>query len=165
MLNTTWSTKKSFNAQSHDHNQMHIAQLNIARARQELDQPLMKEFVDNLEPINGIADASPGFVWRLQDESGDATSIQLFDDPLVIVNMSVWESIDALKNFLFKTHHLDFLKRREEWFEKLDESSHVLWRIEPGHIPGLEEARLRLEHLRTNGESGHAFSFRGKAYH
>lgn len=144
---------------------MHIAQLNIARARQELDQPLMKEFVDNLEPINGIADASPGFVWRLQDESGDATSIQLFDDPLVIVNMSVWESIGALKNFLFKTHHLEFLKRREEWFEKLDVSSHVLWRIEPGHIPGLEEARSRLEQLRTNGESGHAFSFRGKAHH
>ena len=144
---------------------MHIAQLNIAKCRASLDDPLMQEFVDNLDPINAIADASPGFVWRLQDEGGDATSFQLFDDPLIISNLSVWESIDALKAFMFKTHHLKFLQRRGEWFEKLDQPSHVLWRIEPGHIPTLEEARAQLESLRANGESEYAFSIRAKAFH
>ena len=139
---------------------MHLAQLNIAKAKASLEDPLMKEFMDNLDPINAIADASLGFIWRLQDEEGDATSIQAFDDPNMILNMSVWESIEALKDFLFKTHHLGFLKRKEEWFEKLSEANHVLWWIPIGHEPSVEEAKERLLHLQTNGESAFAFTFR-----
>ncbi len=141
---------------------MHLAQLNIAKARAPLDDPQMAEFVENLEPVNTLADNSSGFVWRLQDDSGDATSINAFDDPAIIVNMSVWDSVDSLKRFLFKTHHLVYLKRKTEWFEKLPVASHVLWWIEVGHIPSLDEAKARLQYLRKNGESAYAFGINGK---
>lgn len=91
---------------------MKLAQLNIALAKYPLDAPEIKEFVDNLELVNGIAESSEGFVWRLKDESGDATNIQAFDDPNMIVNMSVWDSVDSLKNFMFRTHHRDFMRRK-----------------------------------------------------
>ena len=139
---------------------MHLAQYNIARAKAAPDSPVMQEFVDNLELINGVAEASPGFIWRLQDESGDATSFQVFDDPLLLSNMSVWESPKALKDFLFKTGHLDFLKRRELWFEKLTEVSHVMWWVPEGHLPTLEEAKERLLHLGEHGDTPFAFGFR-----
>ena len=125
----------------------------------------MAEFVDNLERINGLAEESPGYVWRLQDDSGDATSIQLFDDPRIIVNMSVWESVEALKNFIFNTHHVDFLKRRYDWFEKMQPASHVMWWIEPGHLPTPAEAVDRLEHLRDHGDTANAFGFRATDFH
>ncbi len=141
---------------------MHLAELNIARAKAELDDPLMKDFNDNLDPINALAEASPGFVWRLKDEQGNATSIQLFDDPLVIVNLSVWQDLASLRQFMFKTHHLDFLKRKAEWFQAADQSTYVLWWVPEGHIPSTDEAIQRLEHLRTHGESPHAFSFRSR---
>ena len=139
---------------------MHLAQLNIAKAKASLDDPLMQEFMDNLDPINAIAEASSGFIWRLKDESGDATSIQVFDDPSLIVNMSVWESIDSLKDFMFKTHHLNFLKRKNEWFEKINKANHVLWWVPMGHEPNVIEAKERLLYLREQGESDHAFTFR-----
>ena len=139
---------------------MQLAQLNIARAKAPLDSPAMKEFMDNLEPVNNIAENSPGYVWRLQDDSGDATSIHVFDDPLIIVNMSVWESVEALKDFMFKTHHLEFLQRKGEWFVKMEEASHVLWWIESGAIPTEQEAKERLFHLREHGDSVYGFSFR-----
>jgi hypothetical protein len=139
---------------------MHLAQLNIAKPKFHLEAPEIADFVNNLDPINAIAESSPGFIWRLQDESGDATNIQAFDDPEIIVNMSVWESVDSLKGFMFKTHHIDFLKRKKEWFYPLDEAAYVLWWIPQGHIPSVEEAVARLMHLRENGESAHAFSFK-----
>jgi hypothetical protein len=141
---------------------MHLAQLNIAKARAPLDDPRMAEFVENLEPVNTLADNSPGFIWRLQDDSGDATSINAFDDPAIIVNMSVWDSVESLKQFLFKTHHLLFLKRKTEWFEKLPVASHVLWWIDAGHTPSLDEAKARLLYLRENGESAYAFGINGQ---
>lgn len=141
---------------------MHLAQLNIGKTRAPIDDPLMKEFVANLEPINNIAEASAGFIWRLQDESGDATDIHVFDDPLIIVNMSVWESTESLKQFMFKTHHIEFLKRKQEWFEKIPEANYVLWWIPKQHIPTLTEAKERLVHLRKNGESAYAFSFKSQ---
>ena len=144
---------------------MHLAQLNIARAKWPLEDPQMAEFVDNLERINGLAEKSPGYVWRLQDDSGDATSIQLFDDPQIIVNMSVWDSVDALKNFIFNTHHVDFLKRRYDWFEKMQQASHVMWWVEPGHLPTAAEAVNRLEHLRDHGDTANAFGFRATHFH
>ncbi|MEO9496228.1 MAG: DUF3291 domain-containing protein [Vibrio splendidus] len=139
---------------------MKLAQLNIALAKYPLDAREIKEFVDNLELVNGIAESSEGFVWRLKDESGDATNIQAFDDPNMIVNMSVWDSVDSLKNFMFRTHHRDFMRRKGDWFHRLPEDTYVLWWIEADHIPTLEEAIERLEHLREIGDSPYAFTFK-----
>ena len=139
---------------------MKLAQLNIALAKYPLDAPEIKEFVDNLELVNGIAESSEGFVWRLKDESGDAINIQAFDDPNMIANMSVWDSVDSLKNFMFRTHHRDFMRRKGEWFHRLPEDTYVLWWIEEGHTPTLEEAIERLEHLRETGDTPYAFTFK-----
>ncbi|MEZ9258851.1 DUF3291 domain-containing protein [Vibrio splendidus] len=139
---------------------MKLAQLNIALAKYPLDAPEIKEFVDNLELVNGIAESSEGFVWRLKDESGDATNIKAFDDPNMIVNMSVWDSVDSLKNFMFRTHHRDFMRRKGDWFHRLPEDTYVLWWIEEDHIPTLEEAIERLEHLREIGDTPYAFTFK-----
>lgn len=139
---------------------MHLAQLNIAKVKFELDAPEIKDFVDNLEPVNNTAETSEGFVWRLQDESGDATHIQAFSDPDILVNMSTWTSVDALKNFMFRTHHRDFLRRKKEWFHNMAEDSYVLWWVPVGHIPTVEEAVERLQHLRDNGDSPYAFTFK-----
>ncbi|NOI53193.1 DUF3291 domain-containing protein [Vibrio crassostreae] len=139
---------------------MKLAQLNIALAKYPLDAPEIKEFVDNLELVNGIAESSEGFVWRLKDESGDATNIQAFDDPNMIVNMSVWDSVDSLKNFMFRTHHRDFMRRKGDWFHRLPGDTYVLWWIEEDRIPTLEEAIERLEHLREIGDTPYAFTFK-----
>lgn len=141
---------------------MHLAQLNIAKTRYNLESPEMADFVNNLDPINAIAESSVGFIWRLQDESGDATNIKVEDDPDIIVNMSVWEDIESLKNFMFKTHHIDFLKRKKEWFVPLNQASYVLWWVPEGHIPTVAEAMEKLRHLRTHGESPEVFSFKSK---
>ncbi len=139
---------------------MHLAQLNIAKAKYDLAAPEIKEFVDNLEPINNLAESSVGFVWRLKDESGDATSIQAFTDPNIIVNMSVWDSPDSLKNFMFRTHHRDFLRRKKEWFDTIPEDSYVLWWIPDGHIPTVAEAVEKLAYLREHGDTVSAFTFK-----
>ncbi|WNC68636.1 DUF3291 domain-containing protein [Thalassotalea nanhaiensis] len=139
---------------------MHLAQLNIAKAKYSLEALEMKEFVDNLEPVNNIAESSAGFVWRLKDESGDATNIKAFSDPNIIVNMSVWDSTEALKNFMFRTHHIDFLRRKKEWFDNIPDDSYVLWWVPTGHIPTVNEAVEKLELLRNNGETPEAFTFK-----
>ena len=105
---------------------VHLAQVNIARLRAPLDSPLLTDFVANLEPINALAERSPGFVWRLKDEAGDATGIPYSDDPAMIVNMSVWESVEALREFTYRSRHTDVLKRRREWFTRL-EFAVALW--------------------------------------
>lgn len=139
---------------------MKLAQLNLALAKYPLDAPEIKYFVDNLDLVNGIAEESEGFVWRLKDESGDATKIKLFDDPNMIVNMSVWENVDALKNFMFRTHHRDFMRRKGEWFHRLAEDTYVLWWIEDNHQPTSEEALERLLYLREHGDTPYAFTFK-----
>ena len=139
---------------------MHLAQLNIARAQHSMDAPQMMEFVNAIAAVNEIADNSPGFVWRLQDDSGNATGISAFDDPNMLVNLSVWENPEALKDFMFRSLHRDYLKRKKEWFEKMPQAYFVMWWIEEGHTPTLEEALQRLEHLRSEGETPFAFSFR-----
>ncbi len=139
---------------------MHLAQLNIAKAKYSLEDPEIKEFVDNLEPVNKLAESSNGFVWRLKDENGDATKIQAFPDANIIVNMSVWTSTDALKNFMFRTHHRDFLRRKKEWFENIPDDSYVLWWVPIGHIPSIEEAVEKLDYLRNNGDTPYAFTFK-----
>ena len=139
----------------------HLAQLNIALARAPLEAPLMQEFVERLEPVNAAADASPGFVWRLQTDDGDATGIRAFGDDRLIVNMSVWESLEALRAFVYSNRrHLDAMRRRREWFERLGEMYLVLWWVPAGHLPGVAEAEERLELLRRIGPSADAFTFR-----
>ncbi|WP_264404649.1 DUF3291 domain-containing protein [Vibrio owensii] len=139
---------------------MKLAQLNIAFSKYPLNAPEIRDFVDNLDLVNGIAEQSEGFVWRLKDESGDATSIKLFDDPNIIVNMSVWDNVDALKNFMFRTHHRDFMRRKGEWFHRLAEDTYVLWWVEDNHQPTPEEALERLKYLRENGDTPYAFTFK-----
>ena len=116
--------------------------------------------MDALDPVNAVVDASPGFVWRLQTEDGNATAIRPFDDERLMVNMSVWESLEALRAFTYDDEtHRAVLKRRREWFERL-EIEFVLWWVPAGHIPTLEEAKERLAHLQEHGPTPHAFTFR-----
>jgi len=137
-----------------------IAQVNIALPRQPLDSPALAEFVANLEPVNALADSAPGFVWRLEDESGDATSIRAFDDDRLIINMSVWESIEALWDFVYSGGHLDVMRRRREWMTRIASSYMCLWWVAEGHVPTIEEAKGRLEHMDAHGPTPHAFTFK-----
>jgi hypothetical protein len=137
----------------------HLAQINIANSRGSPDNKIMKGFIDRLDEINGLADGSPGFIWRLQTEEGDATSIQAFDDPLLLVNVSVWEDIESLKNFVYKSIHVELIQDRDAWFNKMQESHQALWWVPEGHIPSVEEAKAKLEYLQDNGPSEIAFTF------
>jgi hypothetical protein len=139
---------------------VHLAQLNVALGKAVIDSPEMTEVVANLEPINALADAQPGFVWRLQDESGDATSIRAYDDGRMIVNLSVWESIEALWSFVYDSGHLEVMRRRREWFQRLPTAYVVLWWVREGHIPTVDEAIVRLDHLEEHGPSPQAFTFK-----
>ncbi len=138
----------------------HLAQLNIGRLRAPLDSPQLAGFVAGLEPVNALADTAPGFVWRLQTEEGDATALRVFDDDMLLVNMSVWESPAALSEFVFRTDHREFLTRRREWFERMTEAYVVLWWVPAGHLPDTEEAKDRLARLRRDGPTPDAFNFR-----
>lgn len=138
----------------------HLAQINVARALAPLDDPVMADFVARLDAVNALADRSPGFVWRLQDESGNATDIPATDDPLVIVNMSVWASVEALFDFVYRSGHKAVLTRRREWFERYDGPHMALWWVEAGHRPTVAEGLARLERLAENGPSADAFTFR-----
>jgi hypothetical protein len=137
----------------------HIAQLNIAKARAPLDDPMMARFVEWLEPINGLADESQGFVWRLQTDDGDATSIRPFEDEAIIPNLSVWESVEALRAFVVHPNHTRVMRESSKWFEPLDGPHLVLWWVAPGHIPSPDEGRKRLERLAALGPTPAAFSF------
>jgi len=140
----------------------HLAQLNIGRVRAPLDSPQLADFVAGLEPVNALADGAPGFVWRLQTEDGDATAIRAFDDDMLLVNMSVWESLDALAEFVYRSDHRAVMVRRREWFEQMAEPYLVLWWVEAGHLPTVDEAKDRLELLRRSGPSVEAFTFRSR---
>lgn len=138
----------------------HLVQINIARMLAPIDDPLMLEFVAQLPPINALADASPGFVWRLQSESGDATDIKVYDDDLIIVNLTVWESVDALRDFTYKSAHHGVVRDRKLWFEKFAGPYYALWWAPAGQLPTTEEGKERLEYLREHGDTAHAFSFK-----
>jgi hypothetical protein len=137
----------------------HLAQLNVGRLLAPIDSPQIRGFVDGLEPINALADSAQGFVWRLQTEDGDATAVRISDDELLIVNLSVWDSIDALKAFAYRSDHRHYLARRAEWFEHSGEPYLVLWWVPAGHIPSVGEAADRLQQLRGHGPSAEAFTF------
>jgi Domain of unknown function (DUF3291) len=137
----------------------HLVQLNIALAKEPLDAPLLADFVAALDPVNAQADGSPGFVWRLQTEEGDATGIRAFGDDRMIVNMSVWESLEALRAFAYGNRaHLAVLRRRREWFERMDVSQ-CLWWTPAGRLPTIPEAEERLALLRVLGPTPDSFTF------
>ncbi len=139
----------------------HLAQVNIGRFRAPLDDPIMEGFRTQLDPINALADRSPGFVWRLQTEDGNATAIRPYDgDDLMAINMSVWESLESLQRFVYKSAHVETLRGRKQWFEQVEGPILVLWWIPVGHIPTVAEARERLQHLKEHGPTPHAFTFR-----
>ena len=140
-----------------------LAQLNVGRAVAPLDSPAMAGFMNQLDRINALAEASPGFVWRFQDESGNATSVRAFDDPRVIVNMSVWESQQALHDYVYRSEHVRVLRKRKQWFEKFDGPFLVLWWVPAGHRPTLAEAKAKLDLLTRQGPSAAAFTF-GKSF-
>ena len=138
----------------------HLAQANVARMRAALDDPVMAGFVARLDALNAIADASPGFVWRLVEEDGDTAVVDAFGDPLLLFNMSVWESVAALEDYVYRSSHIDAVRRRGEWFERPSRAPFVLWWIEAGRIPDVAEARDRLETLWQHGPTARAFTFK-----
>ena len=138
----------------------HLAQLNVARLRAPIDSPILADFVAALDPVNELADSSPGFVWRLQTESGDATGVRIADDESLIVNLTVWESLDALAAFAYRSDHVEVMRRKRTWFEPMAEAHLVLWWVPVGHLPDVGEAEVRLEELRRHGPSARGFTFR-----
>ena len=138
----------------------HLAQLNIARMVAPLDSPVMAGFVAKIAEFNALADRSPGFVWRFQDDTGNATYLRPYDDDRIIFNMSVWESPDHLKAYVYRTGHADLVRQRQHWFEHSDVAIMALWWIPAGTRPTVDEAKARLAHLRQHGPSAHAFGFR-----
>ena len=141
----------------------HLAQLNIGRFRYPTDDPRMADFMNNLALVNGVADRSQGFVWRLQDDSGNATGFRPFPDPQMAVNLSVWENVETLERFVWQTVHKRFYGRRAEWFDKMDSPHFVMWWVPAGHRPSLAEAKERLEHLAIHGPSDQAFGWESAA--
>jgi hypothetical protein len=137
-----------------------LAQVNIGRLRAPLDSVQLKDFVEGLDPVNAVADAADGFVWRLQSESGNATDVPVLGDAWLIVNMSVWRDASALTAFMYQGRHRELLARRREFFERLEEAMAVLWWVPAGHRPTVAEAESRLLHLREHGPTRHAFTLR-----
>lgn len=137
----------------------HLAQINIGRLIAPIDDPRIAEFVAQLEPVNALADKAPGFIWRLQSASGNATDIPYSDAPFMIVNMSVWESLEALRDYAYKSDHARVLRDRAKWFEKLDVPIYCLWWIPAWHIPTVTEGRERLEHYQQHGSTPYSFWF------
>ncbi len=137
----------------------HLVQLNIAKMKFSIESTEMSDFVDNLETINALADSSPGFVWRLQTEEGDATGIDFFGSD-VLVNMSIWQDVESLHNFVYKTAHSKIMSRRKEWFHRVEEAYTVLWWAPKAEIPSLDEAKSKLELLKSRGPTAAAFSFK-----
>ncbi len=139
--------------------EFHLAQLNIAKPLYPLEDVRMREFMDNLNRINELGKNAPGFVWILEDQSGNATAIHAFDDLSILINLTVWESLETLQTFAYKTEHVAYVRRRHEWFERVSPYL-VLWWIPAGHIPTAAESKERLAHLDEHGDTAYAFTFR-----
>jgi hypothetical protein len=137
-----------------------LAQLNIGIIKGPMDSPVMAEFAANLERINAMAERAPGFVWRLQTDDGDATAIRPFDNDNMLINMSVWQDIESLSAYVYKSGHVEIMRRRREWFERMEQAFLVLWWMPKGHRPSVSEAIEKLELLRAKGPTADAFTFR-----
>jgi Domain of unknown function (DUF3291) len=138
----------------------HLAQVNIGRMRAPLDDPIMAGFVARLDEINALADRSPGFVWRLQNEAGNATYLRPYDDDRILFNFSIWESAETLRAYVYKSAHRQLLQQRREWFEQFGGAQLAMWWVPRGHVPGIDEAKKRLAHLEAHGPSQFAFDFK-----
>src|SRR5436190_3499903 len=137
-----------------------LAQVNIGRMRASLEDPIMSGFVARLDEINALADRSPGFVWRLQTEAGNATYLRPYDDDRILFNFSICESVEALRAYVYKTPHAELLKQRREWFEQFRGAYLALWWVPRGYIPGIDDAKKRLAHLEAHGPAQFAFNFK-----
>jgi hypothetical protein len=137
-----------------------LAQINIGRLVAPIDDPQLAEFVANLDPINALADQAPGFVWRFQTVEGNATSVRPYADERISVNFSVWESVEALRAYVYQSAHAEIMRQRRQWFEKMAEMYMALWWVPAGHIPTWHEAKARLDHLQQHGDTPQAFTFR-----
>ncbi len=138
----------------------HLAQINVARLLKPIDHPLIAGFVSRLDDINALAERSNGFIWRLKDEvTNNATALNPFEDPLIIVNMSVWQDIDSLKAYVYTSEHVEIFKQRKLWFEKPTKAHMALWWVPAGSYPSALEGKERLEYFQANGASEYAFSF------
>jgi len=138
----------------------HLAQLNIAKARFPLEDPRMKDFVDMLNSVNTAGENSPGFVWILKDETQTAIYFDLFDDPSLLVNLTVWESMEALKAFVYKGIHAEVFRKRRDWFMPMEKEHLALWWIKAGHIPTTQEAKEKMEKLWLEGPSSEVFTLK-----
>jgi hypothetical protein len=139
---------------------LHIAQVNIAQMKALLEDPLMSGFVARIDEINALADDSPGFIWRLQTSAGNATYLRPYDDDRILFNLSVWETIEHLRQFAYRTAHVELLRQQAVWFDKFVGAYLALWWVPPGHIPSVDEAKQRLAHLETHGPTPFSFTFR-----
>jgi hypothetical protein len=140
----------------------HIAQINVGRLLYETDDPRLAGFMTNLDRINALAEASPGFLWRLKDDSNNATAIRVFDDPRIALNMSVWASLEDLQAYAYRSEHVTFFRRRAEWFEDFGQPHLALWWIAAGTLPTADDGKARLAHLSAHGPTAEAFTFRDR---
>lgn len=140
-----------------------LAQINVAKMKGvNIEDPVMKEFVDALDTVNQVAESSPGFVWRLKSDDNNATSFNPYNDEQIIINVSIWESFQALENFMYKSLHFEYLKRRREWFQSFGKMYTAMWWIKTGSVTTEAEAVDKLTELQSNGPSQHVFDFRNR---
>jgi len=138
---------------------MHLAEINVARLKYPLEDPRVSEFVDNLDRVNAVAERMDGFVWRFEEAAGDPAAALAFGDPMLIVNMSVWRDAESLERFVWNTVHKRIYEKKQEWFSLMQSHHFAMWRVEESHVPTLEEARERLDHLDRNGDTDFAFGW------
>ena len=136
-----------------------LAQLNVAIMKEPLESPRMADFVANLDRINALAESTPGFLWRLKTDDGNATALRPLGES-TLVNMSVWRDQHSLNAYVYASAHAEIMRRRREWFERMGQAYVVLWWIPEGHRPSIAEAIAKLEALRKNGPTAEAFTFR-----
>ena len=137
----------------------HLAQINIAKMKASLDDPIMAEFAEALDEVNLVAEQSPGFIWRLQTPSGNATDLRAYSDPKMLVNISVWQSVEQLKVYVYQSLHREFFIRRRKWFEKYQGEHFAMWWIKAGHLPSMEEGKAKLKYLELHGDTPECFTF------
>ena len=142
-------------------NELHLAQVNIAKRLAPMDDPIMQDFVNNLDRINALADESEGFVWRLKDEDKDLGA-KVFQDDTLLINMSVWENLETLFNYTYNSGHIEVFKRKKEWFSKMKMIHMAFWYVPKGYEPTFQDAKNRLDYLNKHGDTPYAFSFKSK---
>ena len=141
-------------------NKLHLAQVNIGRMKGPLESAVMAGFAARLDEINALADQSPGFVWRLQAGEGNATYLRPYDDDRILFNLSVWQGIEHLREYVYRSVHVELLRNRHEWFTKFDAAHLALWWVPADHRPSVDEAKKRLAYLEQHGPTSFAFNFK-----